>query len=135
MTETATPLADRYATTSGHLRLWDPATIEFVWSNQSEPPEDRRPLLDVLAERGGWTLATFDWPSRGRVWSGRMRVGENGDVEERPDSAFLTSIKVPDNAALAADYAANPITADEVTGVVSVNPAHLTNGEAGSNDE
>ncbi len=33
-----------------------------------------------------------------------------------------------DYAELAADYAANPITADEVIGVVSVNPAHLRMG-------
>lgn len=28
-------------------------------------------------------------------------------------------------AELAADYAANPVTADEVVGAVSINPAHL----------
>ena len=88
-------LAELLAGSAGHLRLWDGRTVEFVWSNGTEPPEERRPLLDVLAEREGWTLATFDYPGRGRVWAGRMRVDENGDVEARPEREFLSAIAWP----------------------------------------
>ncbi|ORA24920.1 hypothetical protein [Mycobacterium aquaticum] len=94
---TDTPVADTLATTQGHLRLWDSATLTLLWSNSTEPPESRRPLLDVLAERNGWTSATFDWPGRGRVWAGRVRLGDNGDVEARPEWDFIEGVVVAAN--------------------------------------
>lgn len=104
MTETATPHADAIENTRCDIRLWDTATGEFVWSNH---PDEHRPLLEFLAERTGWTLATLDWPGRGRVWSGRMRVGENGDVEARPESEFLAGIIVQVNPAVAPEAGSN----------------------------
>lgn len=101
MTDTATPIADQIRAAGSHLRLWDPTTAEFVWSDSTEPPEERRPLLDVLAERDGWTLATLDSPNRGRVWAGRMRIGAEGDIEARPEREFMTAITWPDNPAFA----------------------------------
>ncbi len=104
MTQTPTPRADAIENTRCDIRLWDPATTEFVWSNH---PDEQRPLLDVLAGRPGWTLATLDWPGRGRVWSGRMRVGEDGDVEARPESEFLTVITLPANPLFAPEGGSN----------------------------
>ncbi|MFL0239282.1 hypothetical protein [Mycobacterium sp. SMC-17] len=40
-----------------------------------------------------------------------------------------------DYAELAADYAANPITADEVIDVVAVNPDHLRDAPSSNNGE
>ncbi|WP_229482188.1 hypothetical protein [Mycolicibacterium mageritense] len=37
-------------------------------------------------------LATFDWPDRGRVWSGRMRIGDNGDVVAIPEWEFIEKV-------------------------------------------
>ncbi len=107
MTDTTPTLAEQIANGGGHLRLWDGRTVEFVWSNSTEPPEDRLPLLDVLAEREGWTLATLDHAERGRVWSGRMRVDENGDIEARPESEFLAGIILPVNPAVAPEAGSN----------------------------
>lgn len=106
MTETATPIADQASKAPGHLRLWDSASIEFMWS--SDTLRDAGPsLLDVLTEAGGWVLATYDYASRGRVWSGRLRIGENGDVESRPESEFLTVISWPANPAYAPEAGSN----------------------------
>ncbi len=106
MTETATPLADQATKAPGHLRLWDSATIEFIWS--SDTPRDAGPsLVEVLAAAGGWVLATYDYATRGRIWSGRLRIGENGDVEARPESEFLTAIALPINPLMATEAGSN----------------------------
>lgn len=84
--------AERITNSAGHLRLWDGDTHHHLWSNHSEPASERRALVDVLAERDGWTAATFDWPNRGRVWAGRMRVSDNGDVEAAQELEFLAGV-------------------------------------------
>lgn len=91
---TDTPTAEALANSCGIVRLWDDDN-EFIWSSS-----ERRPLVDVLAEIGDWTLATFDWPGRGRVWMGKMRLGEAGDIEAVPASEFLRTVRYGYNPAL-----------------------------------
>ncbi len=106
MTETATPIADQAAKAPGHLRLWDSATIESIWS--SDTPRDAGPSLhEVLTAAGGWVLATYDYALVGRIWAGRMRIGENGDVEARPEFEFLAAIELPINTVMAPEAGSN----------------------------
>ncbi|GJJ23705.1 hypothetical protein [Mycolicibacterium mageritense] len=99
-----TPITDALANTHGHLRLWSPTAMEFLlWSNHVELTPTAGSLVEFLIEQQtksnpqGWVLATFDYPGRGRVWSGRMRIGDNGDVEAVHESEFLTALRVDDN--------------------------------------
>jgi hypothetical protein len=93
--ENGTPIADALAGTAGTVRLWDPTTNEFVWA-----PGGETTLVEAVDARDGWTLATFDWPGRGRVWAGRLRLTDAGEVEARPESEFLAAIRTVDNPAV-----------------------------------
>lgn len=111
--------AERITNSAGHLRLWDGDTHHHLWSNHSEPASERRALVDVLAERDGWTAATFDWPNRGRVWAGSMRLNDTGGIEAKPAGFQYTEEFVERvYGDLADSYEAEPPRADEVAGPI-----------------
>lgn len=121
MIETIDP--EKITNSAGHLRLWDGDTHHHLWSNHSEPASERRALVDVLAERVGWTAATFDWPNRGRVWAGSMRLNDTGGIEAKPAGFQYTEEFVEGvYGDLAANYEANPPRAEEIAGPIEVDP-------------
>ncbi|MDV7192619.1 hypothetical protein [Mycolicibacterium fortuitum] len=121
MIETIDP--EKITNSTGHLRLWDGDTHNHLWSNHSEPASERRPLAEVLAERVGWTPATFDWPNRGRVWAGSMRLDSTGNIEAKP-AGFQYTERFIEHVydGMADSYEAQPPRADEIAGPIEVSP-------------
>ena len=72
------------------VNLWDADTQAHLWSSRGATTM----LEEFLGALDGWTLATID-NADGRIWAGRARIDDNGQLEMRPEYEFLRHILIP----------------------------------------
>ena len=81
------------------VRLWDLTINEFLWA--SDQQGELTALDEFLRGQPGWTGATLDKSAGdgtgGRLWAGRLRLGDDGLIEARPELAFLAPVLYGDD--------------------------------------